>query len=60
MKKKELADCLSNGISISELIWQVADEFWMKVEDIKRRSKNMVLGDVRGGGELFCGSGNGV
>lgn len=45
--RKELADRLPAGMSIGELNRRMADEFWMKVEDIKRRGKNKVLADAR-------------
>ena len=45
--KKELADRLPAGISIGQLMGRVADEFGMKVEEIKRRGKNRVLADAR-------------
>jgi hypothetical protein len=45
--RKELADRLPAGMSIGQLLGRVADEFGMKVEDIKRRGKNNVLADAR-------------
>jgi putative transposase len=45
--RKELADRLPAGMSVGQLMGRVADEFGMKVEDIKRRGKNKVLADAR-------------
>ena len=45
--EEELPGRLSTGISIGELNRRMADEFGMKVEDIKRRGKNKVLADAR-------------
>jgi len=45
--REELADRLPAGMSISQLLGRVAEEFGMKVEDIKRRGKNKVLADAR-------------
>ena len=45
--KKELADRLPGGMSIGQLMGRVADEFGVKVEEIKRRGKNKVLADAR-------------
>jgi putative transposase len=45
--KKELADRLSAGMSIGQLMGRVADEFGVKVEEIRRRGKNKILADAR-------------
>jgi len=45
--RKELADRLPAGLSIGQLLGRVADEFGLKVEEIKRRGKNKVLADAR-------------
>ena len=46
-RKKQLADRLPAGMSIGQLMRRVAEEFGMKVKDIKRRGKNKVLADAR-------------